>query len=206
MPPFRLIVSAAVAAIVPFAALAQEASPAPPGSAMSSPPAPSLPPSPNLVPYGSMTATLKASTEFTILSKALEATQMSDVLAKTPGLTFFAPTDSAFKALPPAELHALLDPKNVATLQQVLTYHLVNLDLPTSKFKGAKGPVQSVEKGNLMLDGSGAVPRVNDADIIQPDVKAANGTIQVVDKVLIPGDVNLPTANADTGSASPTGR
>jgi uncharacterized surface protein with fasciclin (FAS1) repeats len=173
---------------------------------MSPPPVASLPPSPNLAPNGSMTATLKASPDFTILSKALDATQMSDLLAKTPGLTLFAPTDSAFRALPPVELSALLDPKNVATLQQVLTYHLVNLDLPTSKFKGAKGPVQSVEKGNLLLDGSGAVPKVNDADIIQPDVKAANGTIQVVDKVLIPTDVNLPTANAEVGSPTPSGR
>lgn len=206
MSTFRLFVSAAVAALVPFAALAQGAPPPAPTAAVSPPPAPSLPPSPNLAPNGNMTATLKASPDFTILSRALDVTQMSDLLAKTPGLTLFAPTDSAFKALPPAELTALLDPKNVATLQQVLTYHLVNLDLPTSKFKGAKGPVQSVEKGNLMLDGSGAVPKVNDADIIQPDVKAANGTIQVVDKVLIPGDVKLPTANAELGSPATTGR
>ena len=209
MSPFRLLLSAAVAAIAPFAAAAQgapPAAPAAPAAAVSPPPAASLPPSPNLAPNGSMTATLKASPDFTILTKALDATQMSDLLAKTPGLTLFAPTDSAFKALPPAELNALLDPKNVATLQQVLTYHLVNLDLPTSKFKGARGPVQSVEKGNLLLDGSGAVPKVNDADIIQPDVKAANGTIQVVDKVLIPRDVNLPTASAEAGPPAPSGR
>jgi uncharacterized surface protein with fasciclin (FAS1) repeats len=63
-----------------------------------------------------------------------------------------------------------------------------------------------VERGNLLLDGSGAVPKVNDADIIQPDVRAGNGTIQVVDKVLIPTDVKLPVANADAGSPSAAGR
>jgi uncharacterized surface protein with fasciclin (FAS1) repeats len=126
---------------------------------------------------------------------------MSGVLAATPGLTLFAPTDAAFKSLPAAQFNALMDPKNVPLLQQVLTYHLVHLDLDTSKFKGARGPVQSVEKGNLQLDGSGPTPKVNDAQIIQPDVRASNGLIQVVDKVLIPADVNLPTASAQAGAA-----
>jgi uncharacterized surface protein with fasciclin (FAS1) repeats len=150
--------------------------------------------------------TLKASPSFTILSRALDATNMSGVLAATPGLTLFAPTDAAFKALPAAQFSALMDPKNVPLLQQVLTYHLVHLDLDTAKFKGAKGPVQSVEKGNLVLDGSGAAPMVNNATIIQADVHASNGIIQVVDKVLIPADVTLPTASAAADGAPSTGR
>jgi uncharacterized surface protein with fasciclin (FAS1) repeats len=201
----RFLAAAAVAVLAPLAALAQGA-PAPVAAAPSAAPSAPLPASPNLVAGGNITVTLKSSPSFTILSKALEAANMSDVLAKTPGLTLFAPTDAAFKALPPAQLDALLNPKNVATLQQVLTYHLVNLDLPTAKFKGAKGPVQTVEHGNIELDGSGAVPKVNDADIIQPDVRAGNGMIQVVDKVLIPTDVNLPTANASAAAPAASGR
>jgi uncharacterized surface protein with fasciclin (FAS1) repeats len=160
----------------------------------------------HLTANGNMVSTLKASTDFTILTKALDATNMSGVLSATPGLTLFAPTDEAFKALPPAQFTALLDPKNVPLLQQVLTYHLVHLDLDTSKFKGARGPVQSVERGNLELDGSGAVPRVNDANIIEADIRASNGVIHVVDKVLIPGDVTLPTTSASGSAGASAGR
>ena len=181
----RLFLVAAMALATPLAALAQTA----PSAAPAASPAAA---SPHLTANGNMVTTLKASPDFTILSKALDATNMSGVLAATPGLTLFAPTDAAFKALPAAQLSALLDPKNVPLLQQVLTYHLVHLDLDTAKFKGAKGPVQSVEKGNLVLDGSGAAPMVNNATIIQADVHASNGIIQVVDKVLIPADVTLP--------------
>jgi uncharacterized surface protein with fasciclin (FAS1) repeats len=198
------LIAAAVAA-APLAAFAQTA--AAPSAAPTSPPAAALPASPQLTPKGDVVATLKASPDFSILSKALDDTQLSGVLTATPGLTLFAPTDAAFKALPPSQLQALLDPKNVATLQQVLTYHLVHLSLDTAKFKGAKGPVQTVEKGNLELDGSGATPKVNDADIIQSDVRAPNGNlIQVVDKVLIPSDVTLPTASAQGESATGVGR
>lgn len=202
----RLLAGAALAAIVPFAAMAQDAPTAAPAAASPAAAPAAVAPSPNLVANGNIVTTLKASPDFTILSKALDSAQMSGLLSTRPGLTLFAPTDAAFKALPPAELNALLDPKNVATLQRVLTYHLVNLDLPTTKFKGAKGPVQSVEQGNLVLDGSGSILKVNDADIIQADIRAGNGVIQVVDKVLIPTDVSLPTASAAAGAPAPGGR
>ncbi|HXU99920.1 MAG TPA: fasciclin domain-containing protein [Caulobacteraceae bacterium] len=195
MPAQRLFLAAALAVAAPLVAMA-DASPTPLTAPAAS--------SPHLTANGNLVTTLKASPDFTILSKAIDATNMSGVLAATPGLTLFAPTDAAFKALPPAQLTALMDPKNVPLLQQVLTYHLVHLDLDTAKFKGAKGPVQSVEKANLVLDGSGAAPMVNNATIIQADIRASNGIIQVVDKVLIPADVNLPTASAAVGASSAT--
>jgi uncharacterized surface protein with fasciclin (FAS1) repeats len=203
----RLFATAAFVAISPLASLAQTPGAAPTGTTPTAPAAaPTAATGPHLTANGNMVTTLKASADFTILSKALDATNMSGVVAATPGLTLFAPTDEAFKALPPAQLAALLDPKNVPVLQQVLTYHLVHLNLDTSKFKGARGPVQTVEKGNLQLDGSGAVPKVNDAEIIEADVRASNGIIQVVNRVLIPADVNLPTASASIGAAGTAGR
>ena len=200
-----LAAAAAVSLTVPVSAFAQADAPA--SAAPATPPAPApIPASPNLVASGNMTTTLAASGHFTILTKALNATNLSGVLATTPGLTLFAPTDEAFNALPPSQLEALLAPKNVPMLQRVLTYHLVHLDLMSAKFKGAKGPVASVETGNLVIDGSGPTLKVNDADIIQTDVRASNGVIQVVDKVLIPADVTLPAATASAGAGALAGR
>ena len=188
---FRTFLTAAAvtALLAPIAASAQDAAPAP-----MAPAAATLPASPNLVAAGSITATLKASPHFTILSKALDQAQLSAVLNATPGLTLFAPTDEAFQALPPSQLAKLMLPDNAPVLQKILIYHLVNLSLDGAKIKGAKGPVPSVETSQLQIDGSGATVKVNDADVIQADVKATNGIIHVIDKVLIPGDVTLPAA------------
>jgi uncharacterized surface protein with fasciclin (FAS1) repeats len=155
--------------------------------------------------HGDMFATLKSSGDFSILTKALDAAQLSKVLASQPNLTLFAPTDEAFKALPPAQLNALMAPDNAPILQKVLIYHLVNLPLDSSKIKGSKGQVPSVETSKLQLDGSGDVLKVDGADIIQSDVRASNGIIQVVNKVLIPPDVTLPSASAQAtpNTASP---
>jgi uncharacterized surface protein with fasciclin (FAS1) repeats len=161
--------------------------PAAPGPAT-----PTVPPSPALTAAGDMMATLKGNPHFTILVKALDATNLSPILAATPQLTLFAPTDEAFNALPPGVLAGLTQPANLPILQKVLTYHLVHLDLEQSKVKGAKGPVQSVEGQQLQVDGFGATPQVDGGDILQEGVHATNGWIYPIDKVLTPSDVTLP--------------
>jgi len=153
-----------------------------------------LPASPNLAPAGDIVATLKANPHFTILVKALAAANLDGVLAATPDLTLFAPTDDAFSALPPATLEALLKIDNAPILQKILAYHLIHLNLDSSKIKGAKGPVTTVEGQPVQIDGSGATPLVNNADVIELDVKATNGYIHVIDKVLLPPDVTLPAS------------
>ncbi len=190
-------------AMLPAAGLAQTAAPAAPAAPAA---APALPPSPHLVANGNIVSTLQGSGQFTVLVKALAATGLSDTLKAAPGLTVFAPTDAAFNALPPARVAALMAPANAPVLQKILTYHVVNLSLDSSKIKGAKGPVPSVEGSKLQLDGSGAAAKVDNADIIQADVRASNGIIHVIDKVLLPPDVALPAATADAGGTPYAGR
>jgi uncharacterized surface protein with fasciclin (FAS1) repeats len=69
--------------------------------------------------------TAVAAGSFTTLAKALTAADLVGTL-KGPGpFTVFAPTDEAFAKLPPGTLDTLLKPENKATLQRVLTYHVV---------------------------------------------------------------------------------
>ena len=185
---------AALCLLAPLAARAQtppaEATP-PTAAAPAAPAAPAVA-SPNLTAAGDMMATLKANPHFSILVKALDAVNLSQILAATPQLTLFAPTDDAFAALPPGVADALMKPANLPTLQKLLTYHLVHIDLDAAKVKGAKGPVTSVEGQPLQVDGFGATPMVDSAHILQDGVQATNGWIYPVDKVMVPSDVTLP--------------
>ncbi|MEO7026612.1 MAG: fasciclin domain-containing protein [Caulobacteraceae bacterium] len=199
MKPCSLPFTAVAASLLAFGASAQMSAP----KAAATMPAAALVSSPRVTPNGNIVSTLQGAGNFTILLKALTATGLSDTLKTAPGLTLFAPTDAAFEMLPPTQLAALMAPMNAPVLQKVLTYHLVNLNLDSNKMKGAKGPVSSVEASKLQLDGSGPVLKVNDANIIQADVRATNGLIHVIDKVLAPPDVTLPTASASLGTAEP---
>jgi hypothetical protein len=70
---------------------------------------------------------------------------LTSVLKTNQNLTLFAPTDAAFAALPAGELDKLMLPENGPMLQKVLTYHLINAKVDSTKIKGAKGEVKSVE-------------------------------------------------------------
>ena len=56
-----------------------------------------------------------------------------------------APTDAAFAAMPADQLSSLMQPANVAQLQKLVAYHLINARLPSPEIKGhAATPVPSV--------------------------------------------------------------
>ena len=194
----RLATTALAAAtiVLPAAAFAAPGDAAPPATAAPAAPAapatPALPSIPKVTPGPDIYTTLKSSGQFTILVKALDQAGLAPILQRYPNLTFFAPTDAAMNALPPDVLTKLLAQNDTSAnqLQQILKYHLINAVVDSSKIKGAKGPVNTVENTPVVFDGANPDDMlVNNADIIQADVKVANGgVINVIDKVLIPTD------------------
>ncbi|WP_374570028.1 fasciclin domain-containing protein [Phenylobacterium sp.] len=195
----RLLTAAAVAAMMAGAAQAQPTDAAQPAGA--SPPATAAE-APKVVAQGDIVTTARMSGQFTTFLKAVDATNLTNLLSQTKNITVFMPTDAAFAALPPGELDKLMSPDNRAALQKLLIYHIVNASLDSSKFKGAKGPVPTVAGVNVEIDGSGDHIMVNDADVVQTDVMATNGVIHVIDKVLNP-DWTPPPAAAEPAAEAP---
>ena len=211
----RFVTTAVAAALIacPAAALAQPAGApaAPPAAAPPAPPTHAQPSIPKVAGGPNIYDTLKNSGQFTILLKAVDQSGLAPVLQRYP-VTLFAPTDAAFNSLPADVLAKLMAPNDAAAneLQQILKYHLVNAQVDSSKIRGAKGPVNTVENTPVQLDGSNPEDLlVNNADIIQPDIRTSNGgIINVVDKVLIPKDSPYAAAGASAsanGAAAMTG-
>ncbi|HEY8617461.1 fasciclin domain-containing protein [Phenylobacterium sp.] len=154
-----------------------------------------------VAPAGDLVETAKASGQFTTFLKAVDATNLTAVLKSNRNLTVFAPTDAAFAALPPGQLDKLMGDK--AALQKLITHHIINAPVDSAKIAGAKGPVPSVAQDNVLLDGSEAgVLKADGATIVQADVRATNGILHVVDKVLMPGAGGAESAAAQTGGAA----
>jgi uncharacterized surface protein with fasciclin (FAS1) repeats len=212
----RFAATAIAAAIItlPATALAAPGDAAAP-TASTAPAAPEtrvLPSIPKVAPGPDIYTTLKDSGQFTILVKALDQAGLAPILQRYPNLTFFAPTDAAMSALPPDMLTKLLAQNDASAnqLQQILKYHLINAVVDSSKIKGAKGPVNTVENTPVVFDGANPDDLlVNNANIIQADVKVANGgVINVIDKVLIPKDSPFATpgpAASASAAAAPAG-
>lgn len=152
---------------------------------------------------GDIIETAKAAGQFNTFVKAAEATNLTSVLKTNKNLTVFAPTDAAFAALPPGELDRLMADK--AQLQKLLTHHVINARVDSTKIKGARGSVTTVAGDQVQLDGSGDALLAGSSTIVQADVMASNGIIHVVDKVLTPGAAAAGTtaAPASTTAADP---
>lgn len=193
----KILAVAATVTVMAEAAQAQTPGAAPPV-------APTTAASTAVKPAGDIVTTVQGAGQFKTFLKAAEATNLTGVLKTNKNLTVFAPTDAAFAALPAGELERLMLPENRQQLQQLLTYHIVNAPVDSSKIKGKKGPVPTVAGTNLVLDGSGDALMANNATIVQADVQATNGTLHVVDKVLSPtaAAATPPTAAADTGTGT----
>jgi uncharacterized surface protein with fasciclin (FAS1) repeats len=190
----RLLIATAALAFAASAAAAQT-------PAMQSPAAPAeaaapaaAAPSMAIAPHGDIAETLKASGQFTILVKALDATGLTPVLKSAGPLTLLAPTDAAFQSLPAGELDDLMKPDNAAKLQGMLTYHVINAAVPPAKITGSKGPIATVAGPTVQIDGTAAPIKVNDATVLG-QASVSNGQIYAVDKVLMaPGSAAPTTA------------
>ncbi|HDZ55557.1 MAG TPA: fasciclin domain-containing protein [Pseudomonas xinjiangensis] len=127
--------------------------------------------------------TAVAAGSFNTLVTAVQAAGLVDTLKGEGPFTVFAPTDDAFAKIPQADLEALLADKEKLT--EVLTYHVVSGKVMAEDVAGMSS-AETVQGGTLAIDTSNGV-MVNDATVVQADVKASNGVIHAIDTVLMPG-------------------
>lgn len=125
-----------------------------------------------------------SSEDHTTLVAAVQAAELEDVLTNAGPLTVFAPTNAAFEALPEGTLDDLLKPENKATLARIITFHAAPGSYDQNNIRGVMGIGQATgDKVTVAVDGD--VTTVNDAKVLGT-VKAANGYVHVIDKVLLP--------------------
>jgi hypothetical protein len=123
---------------------------------------------------------------FRMFVSAIQAADLVDTLRG--GLfTVFAPNDEAFAKLPKGTFDSLL--KDMPKLTAVLMYHIVagkytiNQISKMETVKTIQGQEVKIDahKSHLHLN-----PKINDANITNPNLITDNGIIHVIDRVLMP--------------------
>lgn len=125
-----------------------------------------------------------ASKDHTTLVKAVQAADLVNSLSNAGPFTVFAPVNSAFDALPAGTVEDLLKPENKDKLADILQYHVAVSTLDADRLTDGL-VLGQVNGGSVTITNSGGKIMVNDANIIAT-VKASNGIIHVIDKVLLP--------------------
>ena len=137
------------------------------------------------------------SKDHTTLVAAVKAAGLVETLSGKGPFTVFAPTNAAFAKLPKGTVESLLKPENKATLQAILTYHVVagNLDSKAvvAAIKAGKGSatLTTVQGGKLVgsMEGKNVIltdEKGNKSTITAVDIVSSNGVIHVIDSVVLP--------------------
>ena len=130
---------------------------------------------------------------FSTLVAAVSAAGLVETLQGDGPFTVYAPVNEAFAALPEGTVETLLKPENKDQLTNVLLYHVDDRNLTAEKIPAGSNyfkPVLASERlcitkdsdGVSIADGTGA-----SANVVIANIKADNGVIHVIDKVLLPG-------------------
>jgi uncharacterized surface protein with fasciclin (FAS1) repeats len=125
-----------------------------------------------------------ASKDHTTLVKAVQAAELVDVLSNAGPFTVFAPTNDAFNQLPAGTVEELLKPEKKADLQNILQYHVAVASYRENMFREGQ-VINMVNGGNVTMTKKGDHWYINDAEIVA-SVKASNGIVYVINKVLLP--------------------
>ncbi|MBN4001188.1 fasciclin domain-containing protein [Nostoc sp. LPT] len=144
-----------------------------------------------------------SSSSFTTLTSLLKTAGLADVLQQPGPYTVFAPTNDAFAALPAATLQQLEQPENREALVKILRYHVVPGAVTASQLSTGELTTDEGRPVNVKIDSANSQVSVNNARVLQADVKASNGIIHAINQVLIPPDVNISQLNQPPGSTTP---
>ncbi|RSK48751.1 fasciclin domain-containing protein [Hymenobacter rigui] len=140
---------------------------------------------------------------FSTLVAAVTKADLGTTLSGTGPFTVFAPTNDAFAKLSPpyntaANITAITDANQIATLRGILLYHVVGAnikaaDIPSGASTRTTARPASVVGGVTLNDNtiylsknSNGVFINGNTKVVTADVAASNGTIHAIDNVLMP--------------------
>lgn len=132
------------------------------------------------------------------LTVLLQSTYLGEMLAVGGPYTVFAPTDEALAALPAETVTYLLSPQGLYDLIQILLYHVVPGEVRSGDL--TDGPLVTLSGAAIDVSTANGIAFNGDTGVTAPDIIARNGTVHVINKVLLPPSLNLVGTATEAGS------
>jgi OOP family OmpA-OmpF porin len=145
------------------------------------------------VVYPTIGDLVDADPRLSYFSMLLHEAGLTDVLRGPGPLTVFAPTDEAFDELS-ADTNARLS-SDPAMLTALLGHHVAGGLYAAAELTAT--PIVMVDGDVLDVTTDGATTRVDGVAIVDPDLRAGNGLVHVVNELLEPAELDL------TGTGAP---
>jgi uncharacterized surface protein with fasciclin (FAS1) repeats len=126
--------------------------------------------------------TAEGSTRLRIFVELVRAAGLTDMLRSAGPFTVFAPTDRAFDRVAQRDFDALL--ADTGRLTKVLGHHVVQgrVKAPQPEAPRTATPINGAD---LTLTSRIDAYHVNEARLVQTNIRASNGVIHAIDKLLV---------------------
>lgn len=129
--------------------------------------------------------------DFSLLKAAVVHAGLAETLSSKGPFTVFAPTNAAFEEAGLAT-EAKIKALPAETIKSILLYHVLGSSVQTSAIPTKmNNEVETIENKKPFITKNDKGVMVNEANVLQADVKASNGYIHSINKVLMPADKNI---------------
>ncbi|MGV0026940.1 fasciclin domain-containing protein [Phormidesmis priestleyi] len=125
--------------------------------------------------------TAKNAGSFNTLIAAIEKTGFAPMLEGPDFFTVLAPADEAFEQLPEGTLESL----DLPTLKKIVAYHILFGDVRSDDLIQIE-EAETMEGSIVAIEHDDNGVTINDIKVLQTDILSNNGTIHVIDGVLMP--------------------
>lgn len=135
---------------------------------------------------------------FNTLAAALTAADLVKALQGEGPFTVFAPTDAAFAKLPAGTVESLLKPENKSQLVAILKYHVVVGNVLAEDVAKLRHAI-TLNGQRVSINVEDGKVRVDSALVTATDIGCSNGTIHVIDQVILPASDDIPATAIKAG-------
>jgi uncharacterized surface protein with fasciclin (FAS1) repeats len=134
----------------------------------------------------SLVEIIGARQDLTIFAKLIKTSGLEENLRKGGPFTILAPTDEAFRMLPDGALEELMLADKRSELAEMLRYHVLPSHMQASRIR--TGEVTTLQGSKVAFNADGSTIWVGRAELVTPDINAANGVIHTITMVMEPDE------------------
>jgi len=127
---------------------------------------------------------MKSDSAYTILDTAFDSTGLVETLIQSGPFTIFAPTNKAFRKLPPVVFESLMQARK-RDLANILSYHIVASSIKTKDLRDGQ-KLRTLAGDELIITLRKDKVLVNGIEVMSPDIESSNGIIHIIDDMLFP--------------------
>ena len=123
--------------------------------------------------------------KFTKLNETLTKSGLNKNLEGDGPFTVFAPLDDAFAAISAQTYYGLLREENKQKLANILGRHVFSKKITSSEIDG-EIKLKAINGEEITIKKVNGIVYINEAEVVTADVKASNGVIHFINRVLQP--------------------